>query len=135
MKIVTSLAHALPAILALVGCRSDETIVKQNFATRFTCPEERVSVAKRKDLDSIELAFRAEPAPTDVSADPERLNLWKKEQARQANHFADKAVMQAKGCGHEVFYICGQLYVAVGTTRYLCVAASYPPTGEASPQR
>ena len=120
-------ALALIAAVCLVACRSDETIARDLFAARFTCPNERITVAPRKDLRAVDLAIRPEDPPKDIAADPGRLALWQQEQARRAADYDGKSVMQARGCDHEVFYICGQLRVSVGATRYGCSGASYPP--------
>jgi hypothetical protein len=103
------------AVVSLVACRSAETVARERFESLFMCPEDRITVTSRKDLNSLELAFRRKPAPSDVAADPGRLELWNQEQAR--------------GCGKEVFFICGQLRVSVGATQYGCTTATYPPIG------
>jgi hypothetical protein len=117
------------AAASVVACRSDETIAREQFASRFTCPEERITVTPRKDLTSVDLTFRPQPPPSDVAADPGRLELWNKDQARRAAEYEGKSVVEARGCGHELLFICGQMRVSVGATRYLCMSATYPPTG------
>jgi hypothetical protein len=110
----------------LVAC-SDETTARDQFANRFTCPAERVTVTPRKDLSAVALAFRPKPAPTDVAADPERLALWNKQQAHHGADYEGKSVFQVSGCNNEIFYICGQLRVSVGRTQHGCMPAVYPP--------
>jgi hypothetical protein len=112
-----------------VACRSDETNARDQFASRFTCPAERITVTLRKDLTAVDLEYRTEAPPSEVAADPRRLELWKKEQARTAAEYDGMSVVQARGCDHELFFVCGQLRVGVGTTRYGCRDASYPPRG------
>ena len=115
------------SVLALAGCRKDETIAREMFAGRFTCPEDRLTVTTRKDLRAVDVAFRAKPAPSDVSADPARLASWNKEQAREAADFASFTVVEVKGCEHDVLFACGDLRVTVGSTRHGCMDAPYAP--------
>ena len=110
------------------GCNA-KTFARDQFGSRYTCPDERITTTLRKDLSAVDLAFRPEPPPRDVAADPGRLELWKEKQARGAEEWDGKSVVQVRGCGHEVFFICGQLRVSVGATRYGCRDASYPPGG------
>jgi hypothetical protein len=117
------------AVVSLVACRSAETVARERFESLFMCPEDRITVTSRKDLNSLELAFRRKPAPSDVAADPGRLELWNQEQARGAADYEGMSVVQARGCGKEVFLICGQLRVSVGATQYGCTTATYPPIG------
>lgn len=109
------------------ACWSDTEWAREKFASRNTCPEERVTATLRKDLKAVDLAFRAEPPPPAVAADPERLKLWNEKQARAAAEWDGKRVVQVRGCGREEFAICGQLRVSVGATRYGCSNAHYPP--------
>ncbi len=111
----------------LVGCRSDETIARESFAHEFTCPSERVTVTPRKDLVGADLAVRQEAPPKDIAADPGRLAVWQKEAARRRADYDGTSVIQARGCEHELLYVCGDLRVSVGATRHTCQRASYPP--------
>jgi len=120
-------ALALIAAVMLVACNSDETMARESFARQFTCPNERITVTPRKDLVAVDLTFRPEAPPKDIAADPGRLAIWQKEEARRAAEYEGKSVIQARGCEHEVFYICGQLRVSVGATRPGCRNAPYPP--------
>lgn len=122
-------AVALPAasVLALIGCRTDETIAREMFGGRFSCPEDRITVTPRKDLRAVDVAFRAKPAPSDVAADPARLALWNKDQEREAADFAKLTVVEVKGCEHDLLFACGNLHVTVGSTRHSCMDAPYPP--------
>lgn len=128
-----SLVPVVAAVL-LVGCRSNETMAKESFGRRFTCPEDRITATPRTDLKAVDLAFRPEVPPATVAADPARLALWQKEQAATASEYDGDAVLQARGCNAEILYICGDLRVSVGATRPGCMDAQYPPTSAAAPR-
>lgn len=125
----TLVAIVLPvaSVLALAGCRTDETIAREMFGGRFTCPEDRITTTTRKDLRAVDVAFRAKPAPSDVAADPARLALWNKEQERAAADFASLTVVEVKGCERDLLFACGDLRVTVGSTRHSCMDAPYAP--------
>ena len=121
--------HALLGLgFLVIGCRSNETMARESFAHSFTCPEDRITVTPRKDLAAVDLALRPATPPAEIAADPGRLALWKAEAARGAADYEHDAVLQARGCGHEVFYLCGDLRVSVGATRSGCMSAPFPPT-------
>ena len=120
-------AVALIAAVCLVACNSDETMPRESFGRQFTCPSERITVTPRKNLAAVDLTFRPGTPDKDIAADPGRLALWQKEEARRAAEYEGKSVIQARGCEHEVFYVCGQLKVSVGATRPQCRNAPYPP--------
>lgn len=120
-------AVALIAAVCVVGCRSNETIARESFARELSCPDERITVTPRKDLVGADLAIRPEAPPKDIAADPGRLAIWQKEEARRLADYEGTSVMQARGCDRELLYICGDLKVSVGATRHICQRASYPP--------
>jgi hypothetical protein len=124
----TGAAVGCAALIAgvLIAFQSDETIARDHFASDFTCPNERVTVTARKDLAAVDLAVRPEAPPKDIAADPGRLAIWQKAAAQRAAYYDGKSVIQARGCEHEVFYICGQLRSS-GATRHGCTSAEYPP--------
>jgi hypothetical protein len=124
---------ALVSITLLVACRSDDSIVKQQFSHRFTCPEDQITTTVRTDLSPVSLMTRAKPPPKDVAADPARLALWNKEQAQDGSEYEGKAVLQARGCNYELYFVCGQLKVGAGTTQYQCRDATYPPSSATAP--
>src|SRR4051794_13412217 len=103
--------------LFLVGCRNDETMARERFTELFTCPEDRITVTPRKDLAAVDLVIRPAAPPPEIAADAERLALWKEKAAHDAADYEHDTVVEARGCGHEVVYICGDLRVSVGATR------------------
>jgi len=130
-RALSSLARRnVPLVLGffLIGCRSNETMARENFARAFTCPEDRITVTLHKELAAVDLAVRPAIPPKEIAADPGRLALWKEEAAHGAAEYERDAVVEARGCGHAVFYICGDLRVSVGATRSECMNAPFPPT-------
>jgi hypothetical protein len=124
---VGSLRALATLAVTLTACRSNETIARESFARSYSCPAERITVTPRKDLSAVDLAVRPGVPPKEVAADPGRLEVWKKEATKRAADFEDATVVQAQGCDHEVFYVCGDLRVSVGATRHGCMNARYPP--------
>ena len=126
--VATCLLVAAVASLA-AGC-SDTELARERFASMYTCPEERGTVALRKDLKAVDLMLRPEQPPRAIAADPGRLEMWSREQARKAADWDGKSVVDARGCGQQVLLVCGNLRVSVGAQQRGCRTVSYPPVLE-----
>jgi hypothetical protein len=117
-------------MLFLLACNSDARNKEQaqvTFTAAMSCPKERVTVTLRPDLKPIELFATKATPPAEVAADPGRLAEWTKQRKEMDDAFnRDEAVVLARGCDHEVYYLCGM--GMSGDQRVpVCSAASNPP--------
>jgi hypothetical protein len=99
------------AIAALgLSCKSMETGAREEFSRKHYCPLDRVEARRRADLRAWDVAFSGSPEaspPDEVAKDPERLGMWKQEQAQHQKDWSDGLdVYEVRGCGHEELSIC-----------------------------
>jgi hypothetical protein len=94
--------------------------VRGDFGYDYSCPDSRIGVSARDDLEEGPLSPRPPPPveaspPPDVATDPERLRVWQENreaQRRRDERFADslsecgRRVYEATGCGERRFYSC-----------------------------
>lgn len=94
--------------VVFVGCKSLEQGAREAHARAFSCPEGRIDVHPRKDVDAYASTFGdATPPADDVKKDPQRYAMYKKQQRESHENWnAMGEVMEAKGCGHDVLYFC-----------------------------
>jgi hypothetical protein len=106
---------SLVATACLGGCRreSASTGAKQDFARRYSCPEDRVTVRERKDVDpAVLLAPPAtESPPAEVKSDPGRLAKWEadrkaKRAETEAGYRRSFTIFEASGCDHAALLAC-----------------------------
>jgi hypothetical protein len=99
-----------------VACTSFPTQAKEDFAKKFSCPEEQVTVKDRKDLNADDVLERdrkprkKDVAPPEIASDPARLAKWTKdrddaEAARRSFH-SSYDVLEVAGCGHKNLVVC-----------------------------
>ncbi len=125
----------LAATLMLAGCASLADGARDHFVKALSCPADRVTVKARPDLGYGDL-LPAPPAaapPAEVAADPERLALWKEQQARakadrRANADARYDVFEVSGCGRTARLGCRHPEDARGRTELSAVVCSSPKT-------
>jgi len=107
---VTAAISCSAALLAIPACKSLEEGAREAFSREFSCPEGRVVVRPRTDVDAYTATFGAVDSggpPADVKRDPERYALWQKQQREQHDAWNnDRSVLEARGCDHEVLYTC-----------------------------
>ncbi len=80
--------HLLP-LVALVLCASacgtgDIGLVRSNFASTNTCPEDRFQVTPRADLElktPADWNHDVPEPPAEIAADPARLAMWQREKS------------------------------------------------------
>ena len=89
-----------------VGCKSLEQGAREAHAREFSCPENRIDVHPRKDVDAYTSTFGEGVPPSDeVKKDPQRYAIYKKQQRESHENWNGMGeVMEAKGCGHDVLY-------------------------------
>ncbi|MBX3231875.1 MAG: hypothetical protein KIT84_11915 [Labilithrix sp.] len=103
------------ALLAGAGCKSKtmSTSAKEEFGKRYSCPDDRVAIKERSDLDPYKLLVRqGDEAPSDeVKKDPARLAKWTADKKAQddklsADYRRTYTIFQATGCEHDVLLAC-----------------------------
>lgn len=106
-------AMVLVSTFALAACKRLSTGAKEEFATKHSCPEDRVSVKERSDIDPYTYFVPAgiDTPPADVAADPGRLAKWqadrKEHQERSsAGYRRSYTVFEISGCGLTVLSAC-----------------------------
>jgi hypothetical protein len=116
MPMKSPLVVSLIIVGALVqhGCKSLESGALEAFARLFSCPEDRVTVTPRNDIDPVAL-LGSEPISDDKAAeevrrDPGRLAKWR--QDREADRRTETKehsryrAFEVAGCDHSVLMLC-----------------------------
>jgi len=120
---------ALVVALATPACQSVSSRAQEDFAKKYTCPDDRIAVKARPDLDPTQ-AFVGDASsgtPSDeVKNDPARYAMWKA--ARDAQQEQDRStyskydMLEVTGCGHTQVYGC--YHRIGGQSRTLCYEAT-----------
>ena len=109
---------AIPAVLcatALLGCKSFEAEARERFSDAVSCPTSKVEVRELEGVSAHEVRekYDTTPKPTpppEVAADPERLEVWEKKQAKLRADRTEPGfgsdVFEATGCGETITYEC-----------------------------
>jgi hypothetical protein len=113
----------LPFVAA--ACKQLSSGAREDFAARYSCPEDRVEVKPRADIPPAQALARpgeVAPSPSDeVKRDPARLAKWQKDQAdrREArlSTYIGYEVLEATGCGHTELLVCHHPGGSKGGTR------------------
>jgi hypothetical protein len=100
--------------LGATACKRLSTGAREDFAARHSCPEDRVEVKTRSDLQPAQVLGRAGemPAtpPDEVKKDPGRYAKWQKDQAERREAtlatYSVYEVIEASGCGHNELLVC-----------------------------
>jgi len=102
------LSMSIAAIGLLTGCSNDPAeAAKLDFSQAHTCPAARIAVTPVTDVTMPELMLGPNLGITaEVRDDPERLALWKRQNAPMLTLFGYYKVFHAEGCGHEADYGC-----------------------------
>jgi hypothetical protein len=116
-------------MLSGAGCKRLKTGAGEDFAKRYSCPEDRVEVRERTDVkwSTVVLGGRAREAPpAEVKDDPERLAKWNADRADKdaetRKRLDDLDVFQVSGCGHDELVACAHPADGdgVATDRVVC---------------
>lgn len=110
-------AHIRYALLSLLltGCGKDlGDGARETFAKKYSCPEDRIAVQERKDLNYAALVFReGEPVPSEgVRADPARLAKFHQDQAdiraqeMERLNALQYQLYQVEGCNEDLLLAC-----------------------------
>jgi hypothetical protein len=111
--------------LTATACKQLSSGAREDFAARYSCPEDRVEVKPRVDLQPAQVLHRASDAPQtppdEVKRDPGRLVKWERDQAdrreSRAATYIGYEVLQATGCGHDEILVCHHPGGSKGGTR------------------
>jgi hypothetical protein len=125
-------ATAALAALALVACKSLEEGARETFSRDFSCPEARVVVVPRTDLNAYDVTFGSvgnTAPPADVQKDPERLALWRRQKRDQRDAWNGRiSVFEARGCEHDAIYTCSHPNGRKGGENYAQASCSKATT-------
>ncbi|WP_437977625.1 hypothetical protein WMF11_12400 [Sorangium sp. So ce295] len=117
------------AMLSSAGCKRLKTGAGEDFAKRYSCPEDRVEVRARTDVKwgTVVLGGRSpEAPPAEVKDDPGRLAKWNADRAEKdaetRKRLDDLDVFQVIGCGHDELVACAHPADGdgVATDRVVC---------------
>lgn len=90
--------------------KSFEQGAREDFARRHSCPDDRIAIKPRNDIDSSEVlldGFANREPPAEIAADPERLAKWQEEQNKtNAALDKDSGVFEVEGCDHHEILSC-----------------------------
>ncbi len=121
-------------VSASTACRRLSTGARDRFGIEYSCPEDRITVRSRSDIDYGDrvLAGLAPEAPSrEVSGDPARLAKWRDDQAAEHARIRaecdDYSVFQVTGCGHEELLACAHPSDSEGTYLGVVTCAKVPP--------
>jgi hypothetical protein len=111
--------------LVATACKQLSTGAREDFAARYSCPEDRVEIKPRADLQPAQVLHRANDAaaepPDEVRRDPGRYAKWQKDQAdrreARAGAYIGYEVIEASGCGHTDLLVCHHPGGSKGGTR------------------
>jgi hypothetical protein len=111
--------------LTTTACKQLTSGAREDFAARYSCPEDRVEVKPRADLQPAQALGKMNEAPAtppdEVKRDPGRYAKWQQDQAdrREAKlaTYIGYEVMEASGCGHTEILVCHHPGGSKGGTR------------------
>ncbi|WP_437276519.1 hypothetical protein WME90_35475 [Sorangium sp. So ce375] len=116
-------------VLSSTGCKRLKTGAREDFAERYSCPEERVEVRERTDVKWSTVVLGAgtqEAPPAEVKDDPARLAKWNADRtekdAETRKSLDNLDVFQVSGCGHDELVACAHPRdgEGVATDRVVC---------------
>lgn len=127
------IARLCGVVLLMAGCKKLETGARETFSQQFSCPEERITVAARADVDAYALQFAAvlPVPPAEVRDDPARLAVWKRNQdSARAEWNARFRAFEVQGCEHQGLYLCAHPNGDQGSSPNLAAVSCTPaPAG------
>ncbi len=101
------LLTALFTPVLISGCKQLKQGAIEAHSQTYSCPEDRIETRKRDDLDAYTLIVGASEANAEVKADPERLAVWQKAEAKKRNDWNSSVdVFETTGCGHATIHAC-----------------------------
>lgn len=131
-RTATSRVLLLLLLLLVAACRSSSAeysqTAQEDFSKQYSCPKDRVTTTVRPDLSAYTLSGAGPSTPPkEVAADPGRLAEWKKHEAETEAGYRNFTIVQTRGCGHEVYYLCSLANSTHEQIVPACSTASHPP--------
>ncbi len=131
---------AVCLLVPLLGCTRLSTGARKDFARQYSCPDDRVQVRSRDDLNAKDLLAPnrapAPPPPLEVKNDPARYALWKANQAaaraREAAPYGAYEVFTVTGCGHTELLACRHPQTPDRRGTYPTLVSCLPPATTAA---
>jgi hypothetical protein len=115
-RLCLSVGFLLVAVWGPCACKALKTGAREEFATKYSCPDDRVQVVERGDLQAFDLLAAnrdtsADVPPAEVAADRERLAKWRtdREESNKQNRRSYNSayrVFEVRGCNHEALMAC-----------------------------
>lgn len=100
-------------LLLLAGCERLSTGAREDFGRRYSCPDDRVTVKSREDLQAdqvLGLRLPEPQPPAEVKSDPGRFAKWQADRAQDRTRMAalneHYEVFEVSGCGHTDVVAC-----------------------------
>lgn len=100
-------------VLSLAGCGRLAEGARQYFIAKYTCPAERVTLAKMRDVKATEIFaadWHANTPPDEVRNDPGRLAQWKAGEDERCKNWEwwinSSRLFKLSGCGHSLILAC-----------------------------
>ena len=102
-------------VASLTGCKSREEQAREQFSNAVSCPASKVKVRELEGVTAQEIRDEHDTSkpkpPPEVAADPERLEVWEENEAKQRRANAREPgfgsdVFEVKGCGETITYEC-----------------------------
>jgi len=114
--------------------------IPKQFAKEHSCPDDRVTVTLRADIDVMQFHKRkAKPLTDDIKADPGRYAKWKSDDdADEASHrdsYSDHHIFEVSGCNITELQECEEWYGTTGRGnarmpgRAVCKVIKLPDAG------
>jgi hypothetical protein len=111
-QVLTGVVVAVGVIVLLVLVyKTLAAGAREDFASKYSCPNDRVVVTPRPDISSLkanDMDVVLTPPP-EVAKDPDRLAKWNEDQAKNRKRDEenyDDDVFEVSGCDHRVIMAC-----------------------------
>jgi hypothetical protein len=110
-------ACSLASILALAACKSKSAGAREVFGSKYSCPDDRITLKPRPDINPGEALtpagwLKPKTPPAEVKSDPGRLAKWKADEderiERLRGGYSDYEMFEVSGCDHTSVLGCHQ---------------------------
>jgi hypothetical protein len=132
--VVAISVSSVVAALTATACKKLATGAREEFARKYSCPEERVEVKERPDVKWGQLTMPPsadEQPPAEVKNDPGRLAKWRADQSESGEaklraHYDAMDVFEVRGCDHALLMACKHPTSQGGTTMSSVMCSDRP---------
>lgn len=106
-RTLITLLIPLMLLAGTTGCQRLSQGAIEIHAKSFSCPENRITVTAKKDLDAYALQFGTHEPEAAIKTDTERYAVWKKNETKKHKEWNSQVeVFETTGCGHTATYSC-----------------------------